>query len=292
MYCKKCGTEQKEGQKFCPQCGTPYIDLEQEGVMNSNKDNIIEIREKTEEPVGKEQTQEQTNENQNNGFRPLNPNEEKKVIRIAKAGMWIILIAIVFTFVRAGFGFSFWWYLYLILLALVAIGFWGVTIPDSDSKAKTYNSNDVLTIKTFSWIGVIMLAILYLWGPLNSDYEISRDKSDSYSHEQSLSSDSYEQTSSSSSSSVSFSTEQDVRTFLCTNKFSSSDGLKISFSNNANELSINGKPITSYVEISLQGPSNAILRTHGPYGNTTFLLSVSGSEGYLLDKNDGTIYSN
>lgn len=286
MFCKMCGTEQKEGQKFCPQCGTPYIYLEQKGVVNSNKDSILEIREKEEEPAEKEQT----NENQINETRPLNPNEEKKVMRIAKAGMWIILIAIVFTFVRAGFGFSFWWYLYLILLALVAIGFWGVTIPDSDSKAKTYDSNDALSIKTFSWIGVIMLAILYLWGPLNSDYEISRDKSDSYSHEQSSSSDSYEQTS--SSSSVSFSTEQDVRTFLCTNSFSSSDGFKISFSNNANEISINGKPITSYVEISLQGPSNAILRTHGPYGNTTFLLSISGSEGFLVDKNDGTIYSN
>lgn len=24
MYCKNCGTKQKEGQKFCPKCGTPY----------------------------------------------------------------------------------------------------------------------------------------------------------------------------------------------------------------------------------------------------------------------------
>ena len=25
MYCKKCGTEQKEGQQFCPKCGEPFI---------------------------------------------------------------------------------------------------------------------------------------------------------------------------------------------------------------------------------------------------------------------------
>lgn len=25
MYCKKCGTEQKAGQKFCPKCGTPFV---------------------------------------------------------------------------------------------------------------------------------------------------------------------------------------------------------------------------------------------------------------------------
>lgn len=26
MYCKKCGTEQEEGQKFCPKCGEPFLD--------------------------------------------------------------------------------------------------------------------------------------------------------------------------------------------------------------------------------------------------------------------------
>ena len=25
MYCKKCGTEQKNGQKFCPKCGEPFV---------------------------------------------------------------------------------------------------------------------------------------------------------------------------------------------------------------------------------------------------------------------------
>lgn len=28
MYCKKCGTEQKNGQKFCPKCGTPFVTLD------------------------------------------------------------------------------------------------------------------------------------------------------------------------------------------------------------------------------------------------------------------------
>ena len=28
MYCKNCGREQKEGQKFCPNCGTPFLKLE------------------------------------------------------------------------------------------------------------------------------------------------------------------------------------------------------------------------------------------------------------------------
>ena len=26
MFCKKCGTEQKDGQKYCPKCGEPFLD--------------------------------------------------------------------------------------------------------------------------------------------------------------------------------------------------------------------------------------------------------------------------
>lgn len=28
MYCKKCGYEQKDGQKFCPRCGLPFTNIE------------------------------------------------------------------------------------------------------------------------------------------------------------------------------------------------------------------------------------------------------------------------
>lgn len=41
MYCKKCGTEQKEGQKFCPNCGTPYIEMEQHAVEASSDELIV-----------------------------------------------------------------------------------------------------------------------------------------------------------------------------------------------------------------------------------------------------------
>lgn len=111
------------------------------------------------------------------------------------------------------------------------------------------------------------------------------------------SSDRYEQSSGSDSESsygnryVSFNNEQDVRTYLCTHRFASSDGYTISFSNNANDLSLNGKLLTSYVEISLSSSSSAVLRTHGPYGNTTFILSVSGSDGVIRDSDGESYYS-
>ena len=46
MYCEKCGKEQKEGQKFCPQCGTPFVQQEEKDVSEKEREpNEIEIQE-------------------------------------------------------------------------------------------------------------------------------------------------------------------------------------------------------------------------------------------------------
>ena len=286
MYCKKCGTEQKEGQRFCPQCGTPYMNVEQNDVRSSNKESIevVDIPQKgLDNNSEKEQSQELTIED-NNVSQPLNPNVEKKVLRIAKAGMWIIVIAIVLTFVRAGFGFSFWWYLYLIIMAIIAFVFW-ITSNSKVRESRRLDSNDSYMINLISWIGAIMLVILYLWGPLNSNYNSGGgelDQSEHYGYSSDTETVNDEKT-------VLFNNEQDVRTYLCTHRFSSNDGYTISFSNNANEISVNGKLLTSYVKVSLASMSSAVLRTHGPYGNTTFRLAIIGSDGVLKDS-DGEVY--
>lgn len=44
MYCRKCGTEQKEGQKFCPNCGTPF--LEGSGTQDGMKTDVLGILKK------------------------------------------------------------------------------------------------------------------------------------------------------------------------------------------------------------------------------------------------------
>ncbi|MBO5238693.1 MAG: zinc ribbon domain-containing protein [Lachnospiraceae bacterium] len=36
MYCKNCGTEIKEGGRFCPACGTPVVSSEDSNLMNRN----------------------------------------------------------------------------------------------------------------------------------------------------------------------------------------------------------------------------------------------------------------
>ena len=43
MYCRKCGTEQKENQKFCPKCGTPYQSRGNE--RNASESNYRDFRE-------------------------------------------------------------------------------------------------------------------------------------------------------------------------------------------------------------------------------------------------------
>lgn len=183
MYCKKCGTEQKDGHKFCPKCGTPFSDMEQIEANSSHEVSLtIDKIQEMNKPSESEQMQEQRNGNETNGTRLLTPKEEKKVVRIAKGGMWIIVIAIVFTFVRAGFGFSIWWYLYLTIMAIIAFVLWFTAKPDSDTKL---NDGDAILTKGLSWIGAAMLVILYMWGPLNLDYHNSEEETGSYRYEES-----------------------------------------------------------------------------------------------------------
>lgn len=193
MYCKKCGTEQREGQKFCPKCGTPFIEMEQSVVESSSslsedlplkEEPVKEEMQKEEEivsPVQNEQEQDQKQEPQSESFdiQPLSPSEEKKILRYAKAGMWIIIAAIVLTFVRSGFGFSFWWYLFLIIMGVIAFAFWVIVRHDPNNKG--LNTGDAALVKTLSYVGVAMLLVLYLWGPLNGNYSSSRFSSSDYS---------------------------------------------------------------------------------------------------------------
>ena len=138
-------------------------------------------------------------------------------------------------------------------------------------------------MKTEHWayIGIGLTCLFFL---ATCDGCGDSNKEDIYEYEQSTGSNSYEQTS------TLFSDESDVRMFLCNHRFSSSDGYTLSFSNFANEVSLNGQPLSSNVEIRSVSSNSAVIRTQGPYGNTTFRLSVSGSDGIIEDTNDGETY--
>lgn len=219
MYCKKCGTEQKDGQKFCPKCGEPFLNDSpkqslEKGQSNDYRENAsshssipsevndcsnqthVEINSQSikdvEGPMVEKTTKQseqhfateqgyQEEEKKADDSLPLSSDKEKKVKLTAKAGMWIILIAIVATFIRTGFGFSFWWYIFLLVFAGVALLLWGVLLPNTDADKKPLTTSDALAVKVLLYVGAAMFVILYLWGPLNSDYTSGSD----YSYERS-----------------------------------------------------------------------------------------------------------
>ena len=55
MYCKKCGTEQKPGQKFCPKCGTPFVVAESPADEGISIESEREYSEQIDDGVGSPQ---------------------------------------------------------------------------------------------------------------------------------------------------------------------------------------------------------------------------------------------
>ena len=76
-------------------------------------------------------------------------------------------------------------------MAVIAVILWFTAMPNPNIKM---NDGDALFTKILSWAGAVMLAILYLWGPLNSDYNVGGDDSDSYMYDQSSDSDDSDRT--------------------------------------------------------------------------------------------------
>lgn len=121
----------------------------------------------------------------------------------------------------------------------------------------------------------------------------SSDDSDTEYYESS-STNNYNSSSSSSMSSNSisanFRTETDVRTFLCRYTFRDNEGNRISFSNMANQLEMNGRAMSSSLTIQSFGHNEAELVFQGPYGRSRFYLAVEDGEAGLMDRNDLSTY--
>lgn len=128
--------------------------------------------------------------------------------------------------------------------------------------------------KVWGFVLLVILGIRYCGSCNDSDTE----------------SNDYEQSNETYESSIRFESEQDVRTYLCNHRFTSSDGYTLSFSSNAYEVSLNGRVLSSSTDVYVSSSNSASIRTHGPYGNTTFRLTISGNDGVLKDTNDGESY--
>lgn len=104
MYCKKCGTEQVKGQRFCPKCGEPFI----------------ELNEKT------EQTTSSVKEFINN---PSKIGLATKVIACLFA-LWFV--------VKTGFSASIIWY--ILLTAMLYVAFKGIPRINAEGLKAQYAS--------------------------------------------------------------------------------------------------------------------------------------------------------
>lgn len=175
MYCKNCGTQQKDGQKFCPKCGNPFA-VKENCVEERLKDHLTikatKSKKKESSPIENDSSQSinQEDNTEKSDVRILTPKEKKNALRIARLGVFVIIVAIILTFVNAGFFFSFWWYVILFVLAFIAFFLFGFQLPEQDGSNKDMNTEDTSVLKVFVGGGIVLLAILNLWGPLSPNY--------------------------------------------------------------------------------------------------------------------------
>lgn len=143
MYCKKCGTEQKDGQKFCPKCGEPFV----------------EVNEKPHTDDFKQYAQKAADE-----FKKIDWNEKKEqtssfikefINNPNKIGLATKVIACLFTLwilIKTGFSVSIFGY--ILLAAIIYVAFRGIPKIKLESLKAQYASSAFCLI----------LMLLIAWG--------------------------------------------------------------------------------------------------------------------------------
>lgn len=132
--------------------------------IKDNKDELLNNR-KQAEAKQKEKIDEEKKE--------IYADEGKKAIRLAKIALWLGVILVLAPFFINGFGFGWFWY-----LVIIGVAFFTFTLFGVDGKSKGEYSDTRAILIGFCVVGCLM----YLWGPLNPNYERSGSGggSDSY----------------------------------------------------------------------------------------------------------------
>ena len=147
MYCKKCGTEQKGGQKFCPKCGEPFVKVDEKPHVDEFKQYAQKAAEefkKIDWNEKKEQTSSFIKEFINN------PN---------KIGLATKVVACLFTLwilIKTGFSVSLFGY--ILLAAIIYVAFKGIPKIKLEGLKAQYASTALCLI----------LMLLIGWGSTNS----------------------------------------------------------------------------------------------------------------------------
>ena len=98
-------------------------------------------------------------------------NEGGKAIRLSKIALWLGVALIMFPFFITGFGFGWFWYITIIGIAICTIMLLGI-----DGKSEGEYSLVKSILLGYCAVGLIM----YLWGPLNPNYDNSVGRSSSF----------------------------------------------------------------------------------------------------------------
>ena len=142
--CKKCNATFEDKHDFCPHCGqklTPKVEKRR----NSNK--LAEILSDKENPNPK--------------LRPLT--EKEAVICKYKnyLGVFLCLYISITPFYLFGFSFGFFWYLLIAFVIFLLLSLWGTAWKTRE---------DMSTVNEVLIMLIVIGFIMFLWGPLNPNY--------------------------------------------------------------------------------------------------------------------------
>jgi len=173
MFCKKCGTEQKDGQKFCPKCGEPFLDENgkpyQKGIKKDLQDAKDKLASKAEELTqqGKKLVDEKVQPQLNERIEELKKVdwEEKKeksvktiqrffsnTDKLRKATILVAIIAVLWFFIfNKGFSASWTWWLFAI--AFIVAAFYKVEAKNESDRLKKARWSFALAI----FIGLVFV---------------------------------------------------------------------------------------------------------------------------------------
>ena len=279
-FCSKCGTEIPKGGTFCPNCGKSshsengyqgygisglkgakdkYVSKAEELIQQSKKYINEKVQPQFDERVQefKSVDWEEKKKDSVNSLKGFFSNKDK----LHKATIWIAVISVLWFFIiNDGFSASWMWLVMAIMVVCAAF-----------CKAKTINDARKL------FAAILFFSVLFVFYSPNTENESYKIDEEHF----------YE--TSNNEPSVVFISEMDVRTYLDNHRFASSDGYTLSFSNNAYEMSVNGRVLSSYSDVNITSTNSATIHTHGPF-NTTFKLTVSGGDGVIKDSNSGDLY--
>ena len=179
MFCKKCGTEQKDGQKFCPKCGEPFLDENGKPYLKGIKKDIQDAKDKLASKAdeltqqGKklveEKVQPQLNE-KIDVIKGVNWEEKKTksvnmlhdffsdTNKLRKATIIIALVAVLWFFVF-NHGFSASWIWWIFAVAFIAAAFY---------KIETKSEADALKKARWSFGFAILLGLVLITHNSNS----------------------------------------------------------------------------------------------------------------------------